>query len=90
MAQSTVATEAAAAEVTSLADAAGSSARPMAIWLGTTAGMVYSMIVLGGVTRLTRSGLSMVDWRPHVRGGKRCLRCAFSSADALSRAVFPP
>lgn len=26
--------------------------------------MVAGMILLGGVTRLTRSGLSMVDWRP--------------------------
>ena len=24
---------------------------------------VYSMVVLGGVTRLTRSGLSMTDWK---------------------------
>ena len=27
-------------------------------------GLVAGMIVLGGVTRLTRSGLSMVDWKP--------------------------
>eukprot|EP00929_Paragymnodinium_shiwhaense_P075854 TRINITY_DN38842_c0_g1_i1.p1 TRINITY_DN38842_c0_g1~~TRINITY_DN38842_c0_g1_i1.p1 ORF type:complete len:382 (-),score=48.54 TRINITY_DN38842_c0_g1_i1:233-1294(-) len=26
--------------------------------------MVFIMVVLGGVTRLTRSGLSMVDWKP--------------------------
>ena len=26
--------------------------------------LVGGMIVLGGVTRLTRSGLSMVDWKP--------------------------
>ena len=26
--------------------------------------MVYAMVVLGGLTRLTNSGLSMVDWRP--------------------------
>jgi cytochrome c oxidase assembly protein subunit 15 len=30
-----------------------------------TAGMVFVMVVLGGVTRLTRSGLSIVEWRPH-------------------------
>lgn len=34
-------------------------------WLMGTAGMVFIMVVLGGVTRLTRSGLSIVEWRPH-------------------------
>ena len=29
---------------------------------GSAAG-VFSMVVLGGVTRLTRSGLSMTDWK---------------------------
>ncbi len=33
-------------------------------WLFTTAGFVMIMVVLGGLTRLTGSGLSMVDWRP--------------------------
>ena len=36
----------------------------MAAWLGISAAAVFTMVVLGGVTRLTRSGLSMVDWRP--------------------------
>ena len=36
----------------------------MGVWLLTTAGAVFVMIVLGGVTRLTRSGLSIVEWRP--------------------------
>lgn len=36
----------------------------MAIWLLVVAAMVFAMVVLGGVTRLTHSGLSMVDWRP--------------------------
>ena len=26
--------------------------------------MVFAMIVIGGVTRLTHSGLSMVEWKP--------------------------
>jgi len=38
--------------------------RVMAIWLLVVAAMVFAMVVLGGVTRLTHSGLSMVDWRP--------------------------
>jgi cytochrome c oxidase assembly protein subunit 15 len=32
-------------------------------WLLGTGGAVFAMVVLGGVTRLTRSGLSMTDWR---------------------------
>ena len=32
-------------------------------WLGLSSGWVFSMVVLGGVTRLTRSGLSMTDWK---------------------------
>ncbi len=33
-------------------------------WLFGLFAMVFIMVVLGGVTRLTESGLSMVDWRP--------------------------
>jgi len=36
----------------------------VAVWLLVCGAMVYAMVVLGGVTRLTESGLSMVDWRP--------------------------
>ena len=35
----------------------------MAGWLLGVAGMVFFMIVLGGLTRLTHSGLSMVEWK---------------------------
>lgn len=34
------------------------------IWLGITLGMLFCMVFIGGVTRLTDSGLSMVEWRP--------------------------
>lgn len=40
-----------------------SSAKQIAVWLSVSAGWVASMVVLGGVTRLTRSGLSMTDWK---------------------------
>lgn len=33
-------------------------------WLLFCAAMVYLMIVVGGITRLTQSGLSMVEWAP--------------------------
>lgn len=39
--------------------------RPVAWWLLGCAGMVAGMVTVGGITRLTRSGLSMVDWKPH-------------------------
>jgi len=38
--------------------------RTVATWLLICCGLVFVMVVLGGVTRLTGSGLSMVDWRP--------------------------
>jgi cytochrome c oxidase assembly protein subunit 15 len=36
----------------------------IAKWLLICCALVFVMVVLGGVTRLTGSGLSMVDWRP--------------------------
>ena len=35
-------------------------------WLFFTAFMVLAMAVIGAVTRLTESGLSMVEWRPLI------------------------
>ena len=40
------------------------NARWIAGWLAICAATILGMILLGGVTRLTESGLSMVDWRP--------------------------
>eukprot|EP01125_Pyxidicula_operculata_P003131 TRINITY_DN1338_c3_g1_i4.p1 TRINITY_DN1338_c3_g1~~TRINITY_DN1338_c3_g1_i4.p1 ORF type:complete len:350 (+),score=48.62 TRINITY_DN1338_c3_g1_i4:61-1110(+) len=36
----------------------------MGVWLLICSGLVFIMVVLGGVTRLTESGLSITDWRP--------------------------
>ena len=36
----------------------------VAIWLLVCCALVYGMVVLGGVTRLTGSGLSITDWQP--------------------------
>jgi cytochrome c oxidase assembly protein subunit 15 len=33
-------------------------------WLWLLAGLVFSMVVLGGATRLTESGLSITEWKP--------------------------
>ncbi len=38
--------------------------RPIIIWLIIVCIMVFTMVMIGGITRLTDSGLSMVDWRP--------------------------
>jgi cytochrome c oxidase assembly protein subunit 15 len=40
--------------------------RNLIIWLISVCLVIYLMIVVGGVTRLTQSGLSMVDWQPIV------------------------
>ncbi|HKQ29769.1 MAG TPA: COX15/CtaA family protein [Burkholderiales bacterium] len=36
--------------------------RAVATWLLAVAVLVFAMVILGGVTRLTRSGLSIVEW----------------------------
>ncbi len=38
--------------------------RAIAIWLGLLFALVVAMIVVGGLTRLTGSGLSITEWRP--------------------------
>jgi cytochrome c oxidase assembly protein subunit 15 len=42
------------------------SARAIAVWLLFCCAMVAAMVVIGGITRLTESGLSMTEWRPLV------------------------
>lgn len=37
--------------------------RPIIIWLFIGVLMIATMVIIGGITRLTESGLSMVDWR---------------------------
>jgi cytochrome c oxidase assembly protein subunit 15 len=40
------------------------SPRALSIWLTIVAIMIFAMVVVGGITRLTESGLSMVRWEP--------------------------
>jgi cytochrome c oxidase assembly protein subunit 15 len=42
------------------------ASRPLAIsnWLLAVAALVFAMVVVGGITRLTESGLSIVRWEP--------------------------
>jgi heme a synthase len=38
--------------------------RAIAFWLFACCALVFAMVVVGGVTRLTHSGLSIVEWQP--------------------------
>lgn len=38
--------------------------KQIAVWLYILVGLVFAMTILGGITRLTGSGLSMVTWAP--------------------------
>jgi len=38
----------------------------VAAWLLICAAMVFAIVVVGGITRLTRSGLSIVEWQPFI------------------------
>jgi cytochrome c oxidase assembly protein subunit 15 len=38
--------------------------KSVVIWLLTGCLLIFLMVVIGGITRLTHSGLSMVDWNP--------------------------
>src|SRR6185503_8444111 len=40
------------------------SNRLLTLWLLTCCGMVFIMALLGAITRLTESGLSITDWAP--------------------------
>ncbi len=40
--------------------------KPIGIWLLACCALVFAMVVVGGVTRLTESGLSIVEWQPIV------------------------
>jgi cytochrome c oxidase assembly protein subunit 15 len=41
-----------------------SARRQIAAWLLVCCAMIFAMVILGGATRLTGSGLSMVEWDP--------------------------
>jgi cytochrome c oxidase assembly protein subunit 15 len=44
----------------------GPENRPVAAWLFVCCALVFAMVVVGGVTRLTHSGLSITEWQPIV------------------------
>lgn len=44
----------------------GEPPRSLVVWLGGCVLMVATMMLIGAITRLTESGLSMVEWRPLI------------------------
>ena len=42
----------------------GENQGPVATWLFVCTFLVFAMVIIGGLTRLTQSGLSMVEWEP--------------------------
>ena len=54
-----------AAAASALADTRSNRYR-LAAWLFGCCALVFAIIVIGGVTRLTRSGLSITEWQPIV------------------------
>ncbi len=49
---------------TAAAPAGEDRSRPVALWLFAVAALVLAMVVVGGATRLTGSGLSITEWKP--------------------------
>src|SRR5258708_3746025 len=43
---------------------AGRGEQAIAYWLLFCCGMIFVMVVIGGITRLTVSGLSITEWQP--------------------------
>ena len=47
-----------------LAQSSDNHARAVRLWLIAAAAMIFLTLVVGGATRLTESGLSIVEWKP--------------------------
>lgn len=55
---------AAGSEMRPVRRAAEADLRPIAVWLLCCCAMIFVMVLLGGITRLTLSGLSITEWHP--------------------------
>ena len=56
----------AAREIAERADTDPRDRHAVAAWLFVCCALLFALIVLGGVTRLTHSGLSITEWQPIV------------------------
>jgi cytochrome c oxidase assembly protein subunit 15 len=61
--------------------------RPVAVWLFAVAALVFALVVVGGATRLTGSGLSITQWKPVSGILPPMSQRAWASAFALYRAI---
>jgi heme a synthase len=50
--------------MTSLAPLSATRSRVVRLWLLAVAALMFVTVVVGGATRLTESGLSIVEWKP--------------------------
>ena len=53
-----------AAEIAAPRPAAAAGAVAVRLWLYAVAGLIFAMVIVGGATRLTNSGLSITQWQP--------------------------
>jgi cytochrome c oxidase assembly protein subunit 15 len=60
----TVLTSAGGASFAAPAGAGEAAARAVGVWLACVAALVFAMVLVGGATRLTESGLSITEWKP--------------------------
>jgi cytochrome c oxidase assembly protein subunit 15 len=68
-------------------DTLGGRSRAVAVWLFGVAGLVFLMVVVGGATRLTGSGLSITEWQPIVGVAPPLSARAWAAAFAKYRAT---
>ena len=59
-----IASEGVLAEADGATDQARRDRRAIRIWLYVVAAIVFALVVVGGATRLTESGLSITEWKP--------------------------
>ncbi|MCB1501270.1 MAG: COX15/CtaA family protein [Bauldia sp.] len=52
------------ADATDHREPTASSLAPIRVWLYVVAALIVAMVVVGGATRLTESGLSITEWQP--------------------------
>src|ERR1700739_486262 len=45
-------------------DAPARAASGVRVWLFAVAALIFAMVLIGGITRLTESGLSITQWKP--------------------------
>ncbi len=62
--------------------------RAIRLWLLALAALLFAMVLVGGATRLTESGLSMTRWEP-IRGVRPPVTQAEWEAEFAKYQAFP-